>query len=93
MQCKAQAQNAPEKLHNCQESVADWERQLQSLKRLLPVEASYFKLIKDDIPTVEKSLAALTEKLEPARTKAQEVSTHILSIPFIYADYVPIHRL
>lgn len=73
-QCESQTQRAPAALKECQEGVAEWEKQLQILKRILPLEAAYFKLVKDDIPVAERAGLALNDKLEPARAKAQEVS-------------------
>lgn len=48
--------------------------QLPKLRLLLPLETTYDKYIKDDIPTAQKALDIHLASVPAASTKAQQVS-------------------
>lgn len=74
-QVKRRIEKAPQELVDLKNELALWDQQLNTLKRLIPVEVNYNKLIKDDIPAAEQAVQVQEDKLAPAKLKAEEVST------------------
>jgi hypothetical protein len=72
-QCKSQQEKAPGRAKQAKEDLAAWDKQLQTLKRLLPVEVAYNKVVSEDIPMAEKTAEAHAAKLPAASQKSQEV--------------------
>ena len=72
-QCKRQQERAPAKLREETEELKQWEAQLANLKRLIPIEVAYNKLVLEDIPAAKKSATSYSDKLPGARTNAEEV--------------------
>jgi hypothetical protein len=60
-------------MQDAQEQLGGWEKQLGELKRLLPVELTLSKLVKDDIPAAEKEAEIDSSKLPAVKAKAEEV--------------------
>jgi DNA repair protein RAD50 len=58
--------------------LAQWDQQLNNLKRLLPIEVNYSKLIKDEIPAAEEAVRTQEDKLAPAKAKSEEVRGNCL---------------
>lgn len=74
LQCKRKQERAPAELAENKKLVSGWEKQLVDLKRLLPLEMAYSRLIKDEIPAAEQELDEEQRKLGPATAKAGDVS-------------------
>ncbi|GAA5829449.1 hypothetical protein JCM5353_001337 [Sporobolomyces roseus] len=72
---KRRIEKAPQELVDLKNELALWDQQLNTLKRLIPVEVNFNKLIKDDIPAAEQAVQVQEDKLAPAKLKAEEAST------------------
>ncbi|GAA5916492.1 hypothetical protein JCM6882_001738 [Rhodosporidiobolus microsporus] len=71
---KARKDRAPAELRGMKEEVQGWEKQIASLKKLIPLEITYTKTVKDELPAAEAAAAQQEEKLAPARSKAEETN-------------------
>ena len=86
-QVKRRIEKAPQELVDLKNELALWDQQLNTLKRLIPVEVNYNKLIKDEIPAAEQAVQVQEDKLAPAKLKAEEVSCEtFLRFPISFAD-------
>lgn len=72
-QVKRRIERAPQELIDLKNELAQWDHQLASLKRLIPIEVNYTKLLKEDIPAAERAHQAQEDKLDPAKAKVQDV--------------------
>ncbi|GAA6059582.1 hypothetical protein JCM10212_000638 [Sporobolomyces blumeae] len=72
---KRKIEKAPQDLADLKAELAQWDQQLSALKKLLPVEANYTKMLKEDIPVAEEAVRAQEEKLAPARLRAEDAAT------------------
>ncbi|GAA5991630.1 hypothetical protein JCM5350_007782 [Sporobolomyces pararoseus] len=74
---KRRIEKAPQELIDLKNELAQWDQQLTTLKRLIPVEVNYNKLIKEEIPSAEEAVQVQEDKLAPAKLKAEEASTSL----------------
>ncbi|GAA6021568.1 hypothetical protein JCM10207_005070 [Rhodosporidiobolus poonsookiae] len=74
---KRRKDRAPTELREIKEELAGWEKQVVDLKKLVPVELTYTKISQDELPAAETAAAHQEEKLGPARTKAEEATSHL----------------
>ncbi|BGP20318.1 hypothetical protein JCM10213_002053 [Rhodosporidiobolus nylandii] len=75
---KNRKERLPAEQRQLKEDARHWEKQLADLKKLVPSEVTYNKIMKEELPAAEAAAAAQEEKLVPARTKAEE-ATHSLT--------------
>lgn len=83
-QCKAEADKAPASLAAAKSELKSWTDQLSDLRVILPLEITYNKFIKDDIPTARKTLEVHLASVPAASTKAQQVSPS----PFLFRSEI-----
>lgn len=60
-------------MQQAKDALTGWEKQLEDLKRLLPVELALTKLTKEDILAAEQEAERTNARLMPATNKAEEV--------------------
>lgn len=54
-----------------------WENQLNAIKKLIPSELTYDRIMKDELPAAEAAAHAQEERLVPACAKAEETSSQL----------------
>lgn len=70
-------EKAPQELRQAQQDMKTWTKQLDDLKRLLPIEVNYNRITKEELPAADTSAAQQEEKLVPARQKAEETNAQL----------------
>ncbi|GAA5936924.1 hypothetical protein JCM1841_001408 [Sporobolomyces salmonicolor] len=70
-------EKAPAEMRAMKEDLRTWEKQLDDLKRLVPIEVNYNKLIKEDIAAAEQAAQVQEDKLAPVKAKAEEATSHL----------------
>ncbi|GAA6018937.1 hypothetical protein JCM11491_005685 [Sporobolomyces phaffii] len=72
---KRRIERAPQELVDLKHELAQWDQQLDKLKRLVPIEVNYNKIVKEEIPAAEEAAQVQEDKLAPAKLKAEEASS------------------
>ncbi|KAI5481385.1 DNA repair protein rad50 [Pseudohyphozyma bogoriensis] len=72
--CKNQMDRAPNALKDAEEELRAWEGQLSDLRRLVPTEVAYTKLVNEDIPAADEAANRQSAKLPEVTAKSQEAT-------------------
>ncbi|KAK4330749.1 DNA repair protein RAD50 [Rhodotorula toruloides] len=70
-------EKAPQELRQAQQDMKTWTKQLDDLKRLVPIEVNFNRITKEELPAAETSASQQEEKLVPARQKAEETNAQL----------------
>lgn len=76
-QVKNRKERAPAEMRALKEDLRTWEKQLNDLKKLVPSELTYNRIIKEELPASETAAHTQEERLVPARAKAEETSSQL----------------
>ncbi|GAA5863503.1 hypothetical protein JCM8547_007267 [Rhodosporidiobolus lusitaniae] len=74
---KNRKERAPAEMRQLKEDLRSWEKQLNDVKKLVPSELTYNKIVKDELPAAETAALTQEEKLHPARAKAEDTAAHL----------------
>lgn len=89
---KRKKEQAPAQLRKLQKEHAGWIEQLDELKKLVPTDALYQRLVKEDLPAARQAAAAQEEKLAPAREKAKEQTDRLADLKDTSRDLQALKR-
>ncbi|GAA5876452.1 hypothetical protein JCM3774_003780 [Rhodotorula dairenensis] len=89
---KRKKEQAPAQLAKLQEEHAGWIEQLEQLKKLVPTDALYQRLVKEELPAAKQAAAAQEEKLAPARDKAKEQTDRLTDLKDTSRDLQALKR-